>query len=191
MHHHPKVTQIVQNGLQLLNDQGSQGLTMRKVANSCGISLGNLQYHFKDRDSLLKGMIDFYLQQFIQLTQSVIPQFPNKDKIQQQDIEEMILSILNNTMMEESCRIFREFWAIASRDKTVEDYLHHYSLQCSNMIATIFTPLAPNKPILIQSIISLLLPYFEGYTLTYKAIPFRDEQVAELLGRVIFQLIQE
>lgn len=52
---------ILEYALDLLAEHGSHGLTMRKVADRSGISLGNLQYYYKDREKLLMAMIDMYL----------------------------------------------------------------------------------------------------------------------------------
>ena len=43
---------ILQAALELFNEQGTAAVSANKIAERCGISKGNLQYHFKNkRDS--------------------------------------------------------------------------------------------------------------------------------------------
>jgi AcrR family transcriptional regulator len=52
---------ILTAGRTLLIRDGAGGFSMRKVAIAAGISLGNLQYHYKTKDDLLEGMLDWFL----------------------------------------------------------------------------------------------------------------------------------
>ena len=40
---------ILQAALELFNEQGTAAVSANKIAERCGISKGNLQYHFKQQ----------------------------------------------------------------------------------------------------------------------------------------------
>ena len=49
---------IIQAATTVLKDFGTEGLTMRKVATEAEMSLGNLQYHFRNQTALMAGLAD-------------------------------------------------------------------------------------------------------------------------------------
>jgi AcrR family transcriptional regulator len=50
--------QIVAAALQLFREQGYQGTTMRAVAASAGVSVGNAYYYFSSKEELIQGFYD-------------------------------------------------------------------------------------------------------------------------------------
>jgi AcrR family transcriptional regulator len=48
----------------LLDDHGSQGLTLAAVAERAGVSKGGLLYHFASKEALIKGMIERLIGEF-------------------------------------------------------------------------------------------------------------------------------
>jgi AcrR family transcriptional regulator len=49
---------IIQAATEVFNKQGFLAATLQDVANHLGISRGNLQYHFKDKEALLSAIVD-------------------------------------------------------------------------------------------------------------------------------------
>jgi AcrR family transcriptional regulator len=47
-------TRITQAALSLFNKQGIQNVTLQLIADEAGISVGNLAYHFHDKEQILK-----------------------------------------------------------------------------------------------------------------------------------------
>lgn len=56
----PKITrlQILETALQLLETEGIDGLTMRKLADALNIKAASLYWHFSNKLSLVEGMAD-------------------------------------------------------------------------------------------------------------------------------------
>lgn len=52
-HHGDLKAQLMREGLRILNSEGYEGLTMRKVAKACGVSQTAPYRHFKDKDALV------------------------------------------------------------------------------------------------------------------------------------------
>lgn len=47
---------ILEAGLQLLNEEGAQAAGTTRIAQALGISPGNLYYHFKNREEIVRGL---------------------------------------------------------------------------------------------------------------------------------------
>lgn len=65
-HHKDLKQQLINNGLILLNKEGFQGFSLRKVAAMCGVSNNAPYKHFKDKDELIGAILNevwtkFYL----------------------------------------------------------------------------------------------------------------------------------
>ena len=57
-----KVSQILNSAESILRDHGDHGMTMRKVAQGAGISLGHLQHYFPTKNDLLIAIIGNYFE---------------------------------------------------------------------------------------------------------------------------------
>ena len=51
-------TRILDTALSLFNEQGVASVSMRTVAAGAGMSVGNLTYHFPNRDSLVQALLN-------------------------------------------------------------------------------------------------------------------------------------
>ena len=84
----------------------------------------------------------------------------------------------------EICKIFRELWAIATRNEEVkehlEDYYRGYAVRLSDLFSSVSVD-ADN----VKSVVSLVLPYFEGYALMAPVIPLDKDEVLEMLTRLV------
>lgn len=52
-HHDDLKQELINNGMLLLNEEGTQGFSLRKVAKMCGVSHAAPYKHFKDKDALI------------------------------------------------------------------------------------------------------------------------------------------
>lgn len=59
--------QILQAAIDIIVEQGYGGLTMRALARADGIKLGALQYHFKTKDDMLRGLVDYIANEYKKL----------------------------------------------------------------------------------------------------------------------------
>ncbi|HEX2926099.1 MAG TPA: TetR/AcrR family transcriptional regulator, partial [Ruminiclostridium sp.] len=57
-HHKDLKQQLIKNGLILLNNEGFQGFSLRKVASMCGVSNNAPYKHFKDKDELINEILN-------------------------------------------------------------------------------------------------------------------------------------
>ena len=57
-HHKDLRQQLIKNGLILLNNEGYQGYSIRKVATKCAVSNNAPYKHFKDKDELINEILN-------------------------------------------------------------------------------------------------------------------------------------
>lgn len=68
-------TKIIQSSIELFNQQGLVNVRLQKIADHCGISVGNLAYHFPNKIAIIKA-IDEILQKEIEPVLSNKKSFP-------------------------------------------------------------------------------------------------------------------
>ncbi len=49
---------ILQKAVELYNEQGTASISMSALAEACGISAGNLQYHYKNKEELIRAILE-------------------------------------------------------------------------------------------------------------------------------------
>ena len=62
---------ILASALQLFNQHGIADVSIRQIAKECGISHGNLIYHFKTRAEIVQGLHDQLFAHAIQINQDI------------------------------------------------------------------------------------------------------------------------
>lgn len=182
---------ILEYALDLLAENGSHGLTMRKVADRSGISLGNLQYYYKDREKLLMAMIDMYLNKCMTIIEEeFFRHLAEKPEIQLPDLQKFIASLIHSEELSEWCRIFREFWALSSRSQSIKNHLDYYYLQSATKLSQTFAKLT-DDPAKIRRIELLLIPFIEGYSVTSDALQASAEQTSQFISTIIWLILKE
>ena len=64
-YHHGNLRQaLIDAGIKIINEQGEQSLSLRKVAAACGVSHSAPYAHFKDKEELLNGIKSSVTEQF-------------------------------------------------------------------------------------------------------------------------------
>ena len=161
---------IIQAALEVLKVHGTEGLTMRKVAAEAEMSLGNLQYHFKDKSSLMAGLGEHYFGECAGLLDEVelIPANGNAEE----KLHHFILSLLDHVghvdSISDMCRVFREMWALSTRDQEIHRQLVSYYQVLVEKLTVILLPISSSQSSAVR-IASLLMPYLEGYSITFEA----------------------
>ena len=81
-HHGDLKQQMILNGLKLLNEQGVQGLSLRKIASMCNVSHAAPYKHFKDKEDLISQISNHVKHEFdLSITNSIDDNLNPKDKM--------------------------------------------------------------------------------------------------------------
>ncbi len=179
-----KTDKILDVTFELLKNEGDFGVTMRKVATLADMSLSNVQYYFKNKDILLKAVADRYFHQCLQEMERM-PALASKT-----EIKAMVQKFLSHGYeTTDMCRIFREYWAISTRNEVIETYLQAYYEKLSVILSDKLQPIACSEQALSKAI-SLLIAYSEGYSITASALPGAPEVIGEFLSNVVCKCLE-
>ena len=163
----PKVVRILDCALTVMREEGDTGLSMRKVAACAGMSLGNLQYYFKNKDALLGGMVDVYFAQCAEsFAEAMGETMPG-------DARELLTRIMHFGMESSDSdmgRTFGELWVMAERDETVRAALHAHYRGMIDDLAALLVPFAASEAA-AENTLALLIPFCDGVRNTGPTLP--------------------
>lgn len=71
-HHKNLRNELIEKGIELVNNEGEKYFSLRKVAMACGVSHAAPYSHFKSKEELLNAMQDYIMQQFSNLLETTI-----------------------------------------------------------------------------------------------------------------------
>lgn len=175
-----KTAIIIQTTISILRQEGAGGLTMRKVAKQADIRLSNLQYYYKDKTALLEATIaDYFRQNELEVANSLAVLPANLPFVAL--LEQILEQSLINGNDSEHCAMFREIWALATKMPSIDALVKHYYQQYNTWLCEQLTPYS-KQPALI---VSLLMPYVEGYSLMGYALPVEKEVVIQSLIKMV------
>lgn len=171
--------QIIQSAIVVLKIVGTEGLSLRNVAAQADISLGNLQYHFKSRPALMAGLAEHYFAECAELLGGY-EQTPI-DGTRDEQLQHFIRFLLDHVdHISDMCRIFREIWALSTRDDAVHSQLVSYYETSMSQITRLLADLGEDEPS-ARRIATLLVPFMEGFSITHEALPLTTQQAADIL----------
>lgn len=81
-HHGDLKLALIEAGISLLNREGYEAFSLRKVARECGVSQTAPYRHFSDKDELINAMIMHIMQQFNQSLEQAAREYPDNPKAQ-------------------------------------------------------------------------------------------------------------
>lgn len=175
----------MQAALSLLKESGAEGLTMRKVALVSGRSLNNVQHHFTNKSKLLESLANYYFS----VCDDIIEQYVN-DPVQQDPkaaLHDMIrYSLEHADHISDACLVFRELWAISTRNQDVENQLVKYYSYTLNRICNYWADYDIGNA---KKAASILLPFIDGYSIQHKAIPISKEEISCVLAESLYAIL--
>ncbi|MEL7011656.1 MAG: TetR/AcrR family transcriptional regulator [Pseudomonadota bacterium] len=180
---------ILDGALELLKETGDAGLTMRKLADRVGMRLSNVQYYFNARDDVLKAMATRYFAECSEQIKQMMKD--NADLAPRERVRVLILTGLHHgDGLSDMCRIFRELWAISSRNEVIRDHMADYYRTFSTQIAEFVLGAGANEES-CRRVASLLMPFFEGYSVTASSVPMPKEQVVDMLTDLAMSVVRQ
>lgn len=184
-----KEQKILDCALTLLRQTGDAGLTMRKIADCADIRLSNVQYYFRSRDDVLRAMVTRYIEA---CTEELIATLADTlGQTTRSRVRGLIeTGLRHGEELTDMCRIFRELWALSSRNEAVQDEMMRYYRSFSDRIADFILGETPDS-IARDRLKCFLLPYFEGYSIVAPSLPMRGEEVANMLTDMVMSMIND
>nr|WP_305985950.1 TetR/AcrR family transcriptional regulator [Roseibium sp. MMSF_3544] len=165
--------------LKLLIETGDAGLTLRKLAERAGMRLSNVQYYFKSKDDVLVAMVARYFEECTATLMKLTQQ--SEAAGARERVRFLALSgLAHGQEISDMCRAFREIWAISSRNEMIDQCLIDYYRTFADVMVNFAFPdgLDDTGRARVQS---LLIPFFEGYSITGRSVPLDLEDTADML----------
>lgn len=115
---HATREQILHAALVILIKEGYTALSMRRVAAACDMKLGNLTYHFRTREDLVRELLDAVIRAYEIEFEGLahMPGVPPEERL-----AEICGLVLEDITTQKTTRLFPELWALANHDEFVFD----------------------------------------------------------------------
>ncbi len=183
-----RTKEIIEATILVLRSDGSEGLTMRKVAGKCNMTLSNLQYYFSGKTALLQATADYFFRMCEEQILAERAHYLSPDPASSHAFLKRLLTLLVVCEHDEFYNtIFRELWALAVRDEGLAEAMHGYYQRYATWMTDMISELFPEA----SSIVSLLIPYAEGYALVGNSMPMQRDEVVILLYKLITEAITD
>lgn len=184
-----KSEKVIDCGLELLKERGDHGLTMRQVALKAEMSLSNVQYYFKDKNDLLTAIADRYFNECLEDIEKK-PALASGANLQS-DLSKLLREFLKHGLeVSEMCRIFREYWAIATRNQTIENYLSDYYRRLAEILSDKLRNISASEKAVLKAV-SVIIPFVEGYSITAPSLPENINGMTDLLTKFVLDTLTE
>lgn len=106
---------ILDTALALFNEQGTAVVSTNHVAAACGISPGNLYYHFRNKEEIIRALFD---RMFAMWGRSPIPTEPTDRPLALSDLQAIVRGAF--ALLGEYRFIYRELIALLRRDEYLQ-----------------------------------------------------------------------
>jgi AcrR family transcriptional regulator len=156
---------IVESAHGVLLTKGYAGFTTRAVAEAAGISQGNLAYHFKTKQDLLRAVVAHLIELYSDRLRRLLEQLD----IEKSDaMDQLVRYLWNDTTSENVVRVFRELWAIALDDAVVKDAIDDFYDEVMEDVVESLRRYYPNANIdSLRESVHLLTIISEGTSVLY------------------------
>jgi AcrR family transcriptional regulator len=111
-------TGILDAASKLLIDAGYSSFSLRKVADSAGISLGNLQYYFPNKDSLIEAMLDKTIQVYLDDFEEIRHHGDAREQL-----TTMVQHVVADLSSKTTTIFFPELWSLSNHDKKITKHM--------------------------------------------------------------------
>lgn len=65
---------ILEGSIKMFNEHGVANVRLQQIADECGISVGNLAYHFKNKEAIVSYVYDEIFQEFMMILSDYLPE---------------------------------------------------------------------------------------------------------------------
>jgi len=180
-----RLNHILQATITLLSKEGAEKLSMRKVAKTANLSLSNLQYYYRDKDLLLIATVKFYFESCKEEVTHAINLLTAQNT---PSTEVFLVKLLNMLLIEgkssDQILMFQEIWTLSARNEELEKAVEtYYKTYCAWLIDLI--SMFSKEP---EAIVSLLVPFVEGYTIVNHVIPMDKERIIQMLVKLMMTI---
>lgn len=148
---------ILDHATTILVERGYAALSLRAVASAAGISLGNLQYYYTTRASLVGALLDRHLASFLSDRETML-----RPPV---DLDVALDAILTDDCDQATATLFLEIWAMSRHDETVAATVREFYDQYARLVASVLTPDPDGREEGVSTRATAVMTLLEGSTL--------------------------
>ena len=114
------INSILDAAADVLITQGYKKMTLRQIALRAGITVGNLNYYYRTKESLLKDLLETVLSAYLEEMNRIIEASGDSPEDRFVAVVEYLIEDLNT---QRTTRFFPELWALANHDEHAEEMM--------------------------------------------------------------------
>lgn len=80
-HHGNLRNDLIEKAIEIVNNEGEQGLSIRKVAGACGVTYAAPYSHFKNKEDLLTAIQEHITEQFIAALENTLIEYKDSKEL--------------------------------------------------------------------------------------------------------------
>lgn len=158
-----RVREILQAARDILIEEGYPSLTMRKIAASCGMTVGNLSYYFPNKQALLHDLTEAVVEGYAEDWDEIRA---NPDLSPEEQFTEIVHFILADLGTKETTRFFPALWVLANHDPVAAESMEYIYAKERKMLAELIGAINPALSSKAQTVIALFVSStIEGHTM--------------------------
>jgi AcrR family transcriptional regulator len=159
---HETREQILHAALDLLVGGGFRAMSMRRVAAACGMKLGNLTYHFPNREDLIQALLDAVISAYETEFERIVH---NPTLALEARLAFYCELVLEDIRSKKTTRVFPELWALSNHDPFVLERVQELYARARAPLVEIVAEMRPDLPAEEREAIALFISAsMEGQT---------------------------
>ncbi len=156
-----RIQAILKAAEDILIDTGYHNFSLRKVATQAGISLGNLQYYFRTKQSLTSALLDNIIEDYLNVFDELRGQGSPKEQL-----SKIIAHVISDLNTKRTSVFFPEVWSLSNHEEGITEAMDRmygrYRAVLRDVIMEINTDLSEPQAMLLAVYISSSM---EGHTI--------------------------
>lgn len=169
---HETREEILHAALHILVEEGYRAMSMRRIAATCGMRLGNLTYHFPSREDLVQALLEAVITSY-ELEFADISHDPAYTP--EQRVALYCELVLEDIRSKKTTRVFPELWALSNHDDFVFERIHELYRRARALLVEAVKEMRPDLPETERQALALFisasmegLTVFAGYQKPYE-----------------------
>lgn len=154
---------ILRTALSILIEEGYRAMSMRRVAAACDMKFGNLTYHYRSREDLVRELMEAVIRSYELEFVSIMhmPGVPAEERLRR-----VCMLVLDDIRSKKTTRFFPELWALSNHDPFVLERVQDLYVRARAPLLEIVTEMRPDLPESERELVALFISAsMEGMTI--------------------------
>lgn len=158
-----RVVEILEAALDILLDKGYRAISIRRIAEACGITVGNVTYYYPTKAALIKDLLDSVVESYMDIFNHI-----QEDPLltAEEKFIEVVRTVLQDIQTKKTTHLFPEIWALANHDRFVADRVDELYVKARMILNELIPQLNPRLSEKEREVVALFVSAsLEGTTM--------------------------